>query len=110
MVPRQSRETFRPVRPSRVCWMDTPPGLVQSAVVGLHVEGREPMVDVGVTDEEIESYSWTARRREHSTFLLGAWSRVNAGDLRRRQRFQRRCKQPASCEPARAGFLRVGDD
>src|SRR5229473_7135573 len=61
MVPKQSRETFRPVRPSRICSMATPSGLVHLVVVGLHLKRSEPVVDVGVTDEEIEPYSRTAR-------------------------------------------------
>src|SRR5258708_30755946 len=76
IVPRQRRETFRPVRPRRVCCMATPPGLVHSAVVGLHLEGFEPMVDVGVADEEIETDSGTARGED----LVGGGDDLDAVD------------------------------
>src|SRR6266851_5271682 len=54
IVPRQSRETFRPVRPSRVCWMSTLPGLVHSDVVG----GRDHLDTV---DEPLEHVALNSR-------------------------------------------------
>src|ERR1700730_12528103 len=68
IVPRQRRETLRPVRPRRVCWMSTPQDYrARSAVVGVDLEVRESMVDVCIPDEEIEPDS-RASGLEHVVF------------------------------------------
>src|SRR5438445_9261708 len=54
MVPRQSLETFRPVRPSLACSMAAP------SVGGVDLKVCETVVDVGVPDEKVESDSGAA--------------------------------------------------
>src|SRR5579859_916503 len=60
MVPRQRRETLRPVRPRRLCCMATPR---TTSLSRRRPPPRrmEPVVEMGVADEEIETDSRTAR-------------------------------------------------